>query len=120
LSVQTSCRSIALLERAAGLALFLGGEAGAEHGVVERWGVGGHGLAIGVAGVIARDAVSGVKPRPGEDERNVRRGVDVVAGEELVACGQCGEFLGVQLLDQGEAPEFALDAVEMAVVIGVS
>jgi hypothetical protein len=50
----------------------------------------------------------------------VRRGVDVVAGGELVACGQGGEFLGVQLLDQGEAPGFALDVVEMAVVIGVS
>ena len=44
----------------------------------------------------------------------------LVAGGQLPLGVERGELLGVPLLDHAEAAELALDAVEVAVVVGVA
>ena len=47
-------------------------------------------------------------------------GIDVVAGREIAAGGQSGEFFGIELIDPAEAAELAFDAVVEAVMVGVA
>ena len=61
-----------------------------------------------------------VKPSLGERRRDVRSGINVCGLRKLVTVAEGGKLLGVQLLDQAEAAELALYAVEIAVMVGVT
>ena len=62
---------------------------------------------------------AGVEPGPGQHRR--RPGLLVPVGEVAVVEGGVGaELLGVPLLDQAEAAELALVAVEVPVMVGVA
>ena len=123
------------LQRPAGLALLVRGQTVGQNRVLEQQGarvvVAGAGFAVVLAGIAlvgeareeARDAVApevdaGVEPGARQDRRDVRRFVEVRRGDGW--CCQRRQLLGVPLLDQAEAAELALDAVEVPVVVGVA
>ena len=115
------------LEGAAGLTLLFQRQAGRDDGVIQQQrsrGIDGEaGLAEVLAFEVARDAFppevcAGVEPGLGVHRRHMRCGRDVVCRD--VANGERRDLFRVPLFDHAEAPELALHAVEIAVVVGVA
>ena len=74
---------------------------------------------------MSRDALlakkgAGVKPCLCPHRRNVGGGILVGRLRKSAGAGECRDFLGVPLVHSPEAAEFALDAVEISVVVGVA
>ena len=139
-SAYTSWRSDAALQRPARLAQLLGCRAVRQPRAVRQQGIrhtvsgSSSAVALGVGQSPARastrrrtaaralrrvDERAGVEPGPGQHRRHVRGRVHVgrLRGSTSPSAA---ELLGVPLLDHAEAAELALDAVEVAVVVGVA
>ena len=69
---------------------------------------------------LAVEQRAGVIPGDGLDRRLVERLVVGDVGAGGIACGEFAVVLDIHLLDAAEAAELALDAIEIAVVVGVA
>src|SRR5688500_13399557 len=63
-------------------------------------------------GLVSAEVDAGVKPGPGQDRRQLRRGVFIRRAERR-------DVLGVELVDAPEAAKLPLDAIEVSVMITV-